>query len=323
MVRQLLAVAVLFGTTCGVRAGAEQYFEERVKDFGTVPRGPTLTHYFRITNTTNQNVIISGARVSCGCTSATIAVAQLKPGESTAVTAQMDTRRFYGHKAVTIYVTFSAPQFEEVTLRVQANSRDDFSMTPDTLAIGTVRSGKEGKASVKMSLFDPTWEVSNATCDSNYVKPVVKLVTRSGSDVAYEVTAVTRPDLPVGKWFTDVWVQTNNAAMPKVRIPLTVEVTPAVVATPNVLQFGEVKVGSKGEQKLIVRGDKPFKILEVQGIDGVLTVAGKNDEAKPVHILTFTFKPDKAGDVSRALKVSTDDGQTDITVPLRASAVPE
>src|SRR5262249_40196737 len=209
---------------------------------------------------------------------------------------EMDPRAFRGCKAVPIYVTCSAPQYGEVSLRVQANSRDDFTMSPDTLAFGPVRFGKESKSTVHLSLLgNANWEVSKPICDSNYVKPTVSQAKRNGSEVSYELTATLRSDLPVGKWFTDVWVQTNDPSMPKLRIPLTVEVLPAVSATPNVVQFGEIKVGAKGEQRLIVRGEQPFKILDVKGIDGPLSVSGKNDEAKAVHILTFTFKPEKTG----------------------------
>jgi Protein of unknown function (DUF1573) len=328
MLRYNLAMLTLLGWALAAQAGAESYFDERVKDFGTVPRGPTLVHYFRITNNTKDNVGISGVRVSCGCVTASIPVTQLKPGESTSVTAQMDTRRFLGPKAVTVYVTFSYPRFEEVSLRVQATSRDDFSMTPDTIAFGQVPHGKEAKKSVQLSLLsDPNWQVTDPTAESNYVKPTVNLVRKNGAEVTYEVTAALRPDLPAGKWFTDVWVKTSNPAMPKLRIPLTVDVLPeresaqaAFTVTPNVLQFGEVKVGGEAEQKLIVKGEKPFKILEVKGTDGVVAVSAKDEESKPMHVLTFTFKPQKPGAVSRQLKVVTD-GEAEVSVPVRGSVI--
>jgi hypothetical protein len=328
MLRYNLTILTLLGWALAVQAAAESYFDERVKDFGTVPRGPTLVHYFRITNNTNDTVGISGVRVSCGCVTASIPVRQIKPGESTSVTAQMDTRRFLGPKAVTVYVTFSYPRFEEVSLRVQATSRDDFSMTPDAIAFGQIPHGKEAKKSVQVSLLsDPNWQVTEPTAESNYVKPAVNLVRKNGAEVTYEVTAMLRPDLPAGKWFTDVWVKTSNPAMPKLRIPLTVDVLPerelaqaAFTVTPNILQFGEVKVGAEAEQKLIVKGEKPFRIVDVKGADHVVAVSAKDEESKPIHVITFTIKPQKAGDVNRQLKLVTD-SETEVSVPVRANAV--
>src|SRR5712692_4065264 len=120
---------------------AESMFEERSKDFGIVPRGPVLVHAFRLTNNTSSPVHISGVRVSCGCVSAGALDTSLAPGQSTAIQAYMDTRRFFGSKAVTIYVSFDQPHWEEVRLWVQANSRDDLLLTPQTFALGQAKRG--------------------------------------------------------------------------------------------------------------------------------------------------------------------------------------
>src|SRR5438094_5043700 len=112
MSRFVLAVAGILVTSALATAGPADLFEERVKDFGTAPRGPVLVHYFRFTNTTNQTLTLGQPRVSCGCTSASVSKNTLAPGETAAVIAHMDTRRFqYANvtKAVTIYVPFLSP----------------------------------------------------------------------------------------------------------------------------------------------------------------------------------------------------------------------
>src|SRR5437868_13652795 len=107
MRRTLLAVAGVLATAGLAAAGPSDLFEERVKDFGTTPRGPVLVHYFRFTNTTGQPITVGQPRVSCGCTSAAILKAQIAPGETSAVVAQMDTRRIPTPntiKSVIVYV---------------------------------------------------------------------------------------------------------------------------------------------------------------------------------------------------------------------------
>src|SRR6266849_2624134 len=85
---------------------ADVLFEELSRDFGSVPRGPTLTHAFRLTNKYNTPVHISPVRVSCGCVSASALATELQPGQSTSIVAHMDSSRFFGSKSVTIYVSF-------------------------------------------------------------------------------------------------------------------------------------------------------------------------------------------------------------------------
>ena len=324
MFRQTLAVVALLSlSAAGRAAGAIDLFEEKVKDFGTVPRGPTLVHYFRLTNNTDQPLVIGNVRVSCGCVTASAASAQVPPGKTTAITAQMDTRRFTGSKTVTIYVQFTHPRFEEVALQVTAFSRDDFAIYPDTIAFGQVRRGKAAQASVQVSLTgDPEWRVTEATADSNYVRPVVRELRRNGAEVVYEVTAKLRPDVPVGKWFTDVWVRTTNPGLGRLRIPLMVEVEPALAVSPSPVQFTEVKVGGKVEQKIMVKGNKPFRVTGVKGIDKQWRVEATTDEARPVQVLNIVFRPQEAGTIDRTITLITDlTGENEIPLPVRAKVI--
>ena len=107
-------IALVIATPAQATSWADGLFNGLSHDFGVVARGPTLSHVYRITNTTGTPIHISGIRVSCGCTTASVPVADLAPGQSTDLTAQMDTRRFMGTKSVTIFVQFDRPQWEEV-----------------------------------------------------------------------------------------------------------------------------------------------------------------------------------------------------------------
>jgi hypothetical protein len=325
MFRQQLVIIALLGSATLGQAGTEEYFESRVHDFGATPRGPQLVHYFRFTNNGKETLSISSVRVSCGCVTASAAATQVKLGESSYIAASMDSRRFTGHKAVTVYVQFSSPRFEEVALQVQANGRDDFSMYPDTMVFGPIRRGTTPKASVQVTLVgDLNWEIKGITADSNFVKPSAKQIKRNGNEVTYEIMASLRPDLPVGKWYTDVWLETSNPNLAKVRVPLTVEVNTAITATPAALELGDIKMGESVEQNVLVKADKPFKIKGIRGADAQVSVGDLAEDAKAVHVVKITVKPVMPGEVRRAISIVTDDGdETAVTIPVRAVAVKE
>src|SRR5262249_38855322 len=136
MFRFMLAAVTALGlASTGTAGWAEGMFDELTKDFGSVPRGPAVSHPFRLTNNTGQQVHIRGVRVSCGCTSASAEDRDVAPGKSTVINATMDTRRFIGFKQVTIYVTFDEPQYDEVRLIVRANGRDDINLSPESFAL--------------------------------------------------------------------------------------------------------------------------------------------------------------------------------------------
>jgi hypothetical protein len=309
MVRFLVALLVGIGATASASGAswADAMFEELSRDFGSVPRGPALTHAFRLTNKTGQPVHIAGVRVSCGCTTASALQTDLAPGQSTAVVAVMDTTRFANVKTVTIYVQFDRPAWEEVRLWVQANSRDDVSLAPESLAFGSVKRGSDPTSQVNVTfLGSGQWKVVEAACDSNYVQTTIQELRRDANEVIYQVSAKIRPDTPVGKWYTDIWLKTNSATTPRVRIPLTVEIESALNVSPAVANLGQVKTGGETERKVIVRGVKPFRITGVRGEDAQLTVKDSTADSKPVHVLTVKLKGERAGDLSRTLHILTD-----------------
>jgi hypothetical protein len=308
MSRYSLVVAALFWAAGQAPAAswADGLFDELSKDFGSVPRGPTVTHSFRIVNNKNTAVNISNVRVSCGCTTAYAVKTYLNPGEETAVVARMDTNRFIGPRTVTIFVQFDRPHFEEVRLWVQANSRTDFAVTPDTLALGTVKRGSSPSGTVDVVFYGTTARITEIRSESNYIKPTFKEVRREGFESAYRVSAVMRSDAPVGKWYTDIWLKTDNATMPQIRVPLTVEIESALSLSTEGVALGQIKAQTESERRVILRGVKPFKITGFKGTDDQVGVRDSGSDSKAVHVLTVKVKADKPGEFTRTVRVQTD-----------------
>jgi hypothetical protein len=287
---------------------AEGMFDEFSKDFGSVPRGQVLTHSFSVKNNTGQTVTISNVRPSCMlCTSATALKGQLKPGEETAVVVRMDSGKFIGVKTVYVYVTFSEPQYEEVRLWIQANSRDDINVTPEAIAFGRIKRGDTPSQATTITFYGgfPA-AITEVQSESNYVQAKVGPARGNGNEVSYELTAKLRPDTPVGKWYTDVWVKTNNPSLPRVRVPLTVEIDAPLTVNTTTVALGEIKVGETAERKLVVRGSRPFKITQIKGADDSLEVKDNASESAEQHVLTVRLKGAKPGQLNRTVKVVTD-----------------
>jgi hypothetical protein len=301
----------------GAATWADSMFDELSKDFGSVPHGSMQTNNFRIVNNTKQPVSIASVRVSCGCTSASAARNYLNPGEETAVVAHMDTSRFYGVRSVTITVQFDRPAFEEVRLWVQANSRNDFSVSPDSLGFGEIKKSETPSLSTNVTFYGASTQVTEAKSESNYVQTTLTPVKNPDGQTSYQLTAKLRNDVPVGRWYTDVWLKTNNPDIPQIRVPVTVEVASALTVSPDAVSLGQVAVNAESERRVVVRGAKPFKITAVKGTDDGLTVQDSTEESKPVHVLTVKVKPAKAGDLNRSVRIETDlpdDGSVEFQV---------
>ncbi len=310
MLRYSLIGVVLLGVAAQVHAQskAEGLFDELTRDFGSVPRGQEVMHPFRIVNNTKQPVHIASVRVSCGrCSSAQALQTYLQPGQETAIIAKMFTSQFTNTKTITIFVQFDQPRFEEVRLWIQANSRDDVVFTPDNISFGQVKRGATPEKKITIAFQGgASTQITEVKSESNYVKPSVQEVKRPGGDTAYEITATLRDDTPAGKWYTDIWLKTNNPAIPKLRVPVTVEVEAPLSVSPSTVSLGQVKAGAETDRKVIIRGVRPFRITGIFGTDKQLQVRQTNNNSETVHVLTVTINPDEVGDLTRRIRVQTD-----------------
>jgi len=326
MTRFVLGIAALLSASGFALAGPADLFDEKEKDFGVSPKGTVLVHYFRFTNTTKNTITLGQPRVSCGCVTPALTKNQLAPGETAAVIAYMDTRRIPQAgvtKSVFVYVPFNSPTFEEVSLKVTTVTRDDLLMSPDTLALGTVTKGKGGKTTTKVTFTsDANWEIKKASSTGAYVVPEFKLASRNGTMVTYEVTAALDKDCPAGNWTSDIYLETSNAAVAKLRVPVTVNVVAPVAAKPEIVSFGDLKMGSATEQTLTIQATAPFKILAVKGADDQLTVKLDKDASQAVHTVVIAAVPKATGGFTRTVEFVTDNkDQPSIIVPVTAKVV--
>lgn len=327
MTRFVLGIVATLAIGSIATAGPADLFTEKEKDFGVSPKGTTLVHYFRFTNTTNETITLGQPRVSCGCVTPALTANRLAPGESAAVIAYMDTRRIqYAGvtKTVIVYVPFQSPVFEEVALKVTTVTRDDLLMSPDTLAFGTVTKGKGATASTKVTFTsDANWEVKKASSTGAYVKPEFKLSSRNGTTVTYDVTVNLEKDCPAGNWTSDIYLETSNAAVAKLRIPVTVNVVAPVAASPETIALGDVKMGtSVPEKKVTIQSATPFKIIGVKGADDEVSVTVDKDAAQAVHTVTIAANPKAAGGFTRKVEILTDNKeQPTVIVQITAKVV--
>jgi hypothetical protein len=111
--------------------------------------------------------------------------------------------------------------------------------------------------------------------------------------------------------------------MPRVRVPLNVEIEPLLTVSQRTVSLGEVKVGETVERKQVVRAPVPFKITGVKGTDDVIEVKESSAESKEQHVLMVRLKGGKPGDVDRTLKVLTDiKGEGEVEFRAKGQIVP-
>ena len=95
-------------------------FERTAHDFGRIESGPTYKTSFKFTNTGKEDLIISDAKASCGCTVPSYSAEPVKPGQSGLIDVEFDSKGREGQQLKLITITSNTTP-KENTLTLKSN----------------------------------------------------------------------------------------------------------------------------------------------------------------------------------------------------------
>jgi hypothetical protein len=327
----ILATAlIVFGASnASAQAWAEKMFKDGLThDFGSVARGAQLLHRFPITNIYAVRMDITGIVPGCGCVTATASKRVLEPRETAYIDVSMDARRFAGPKTVAIRVTVGPEYTSSADIKVSALSRTDIVFNPGEVNLGTVVPGSGASQSVDVEYAGSlNWTVTEAMVAKDLpLEAVLKELHRrpsrvGGWEIGYQLSVTLKPNAPAGDLKQYVYLKTNDPATPLVPVLVEAKVQSSVTVSPEKLTLGGVKAGDALTRRVVVRGAKPFRILDVKGLgDGIELGAAKNETASEVQTVTFKCRFEKAGDIHRELKIMTDLQELPVIITLDGNA---
>ncbi len=296
------------------------------KDFGVVPHGAQLFHRFPITNIYAVPMQIVELRTSCGCVTATPSKRVLEPRETVTIDVSMDTRRFTGAKTATIRVAVG-PQFaSSADLQISATSRQDTSFEPGEVNFKQVVLGDKVFQKVRVEYNGQLeWQIKEVIVPRGL--PIDVQVTethRKAGKVGYVLDVTLRSDAPLGLWKDMIQLRTNRAEAILVPLLIQANVVPGLtLSAPNGLNLGSVKTDEPYRCQIVVQANKPFRILEVGGLDNVISLEiPASEKSQRVQLLKFRCLFDKPGKFKRELKIKTDAQEAPASVTIEATVEP-
>ncbi len=320
-----LFLLVAAATTCSAedRWGEKLFNGDLVCDFGTVAHGAELYHPFKITNIYQVPLDIADLRVSCGCVTATAAQKTLQPKESTIIEARMDTTRFTGVKAVSIYVSIAGKGYSSsAELKVSANIRQDVVFNPGQIDLGAVNQGETVSRKIDIDYAGAlagTWQITEVMTNNAPVETSIKEIQRNPGRVGYQAVITLKKDAPVGALKQEIFFKTNDPSSPLVPAFVLATIQAPVTVTPGKLSLGTIGMDSEVVMKVVVRANKPVKIISVEGSDEEASVEKLPTETADNHRLTIHCKPGHTGDFKRVLKIHTDGQDAPVEVLIEGS----
>lgn len=313
MVRSFTVFVLLVLSTSLAHAQrwAEEMFEVRSHDFGTLARDSLAEFRFVITNKYVEDVHISGAKPTCGCTIVEIENPSLKTYEKGAIVARINTKSFRGQRGATINVTFDRPAPAVVQLDVKANIRDDVVFNPGSVDFGAVDQGKSADRYVAVSRLTPgDWRVVDVKTSNPLISAEIVGHRRSGPWMTSDLRVQVREDAPPGYLKDHLFLTTSDGHSRAIPLEVEGRIMPGITVSPASLFLGVVRPGQTVTKSFVIQGKKPFRITSVECDDQHFRLsAAAADQPKPVHIIPITFTAsDSPGRVEETIRIQTDLG---------------
>lgn len=295
--------------------------DQTTHDFGTVARGAQLFHRFPITNIYAVPLEITNTRASCGCVSVVAKPLVLQPRETGHIEVTMDARKFNGNKVVAVHVTVGPQYISTAELRVSATSRADVVFNPSHVAFGNVNAGGEASQVIDVEYAGALdWKVTELLAKDQPFEATIKELYRRPGQVGYQVRVTLKPEAPTGALKREIHLRTNDPASPLIAMLVEANVQSGLSVSPTALRLGQSAVGELLVKKVVVRGQKPFRILGVDGLGGGITLnAEPTATPAATQVLQLKIELLKAGDLFKELKIRTDLQPEPLTVSVEAN----
>lgn len=300
----LLAVAL--SAPCSAQDWAEKMFNGLKHDFGSVARSAKAEHRFVITNLYKEDVHVASVRSSCGCTTPTISKPLLKTYEKGEIVAVFNTDRFLGPKSATITVTIDQPFYAEVQLQISGDIRSDIVLEPGGIEFGNVELGAGADRTIDVHHVGRSeWKIVDVRSSNPSLTAKLEPSRRTGG---FLLQVGLKPDAPVGMIQDQIIVVTNDPAATEFAVTVEGRVLPEITVSPAALFLGVLEPGQKVTKQVVLKGKRPFKIVDVKCNSTAFEIQ-PNEDPKAVHLVPVTFVADKEGRIAQKIHIETDLGQ--------------
>jgi len=294
-------------------------------DFGTVPYGTLCTRKFTVTNIYDVPIQVIDVRVECGCLKGYPPNKVLLPNESADFTATMNSAMFKGKQSKKMYVTFGPNYVSTAELRFEATSREDITLgTPGEIDFGTLAQGTKSAKSLSLRYVGKQrdWAITGSLPSKGPYEITVKEKTRGPLlGIEYIVNVELKADATPGELGETLTLRTNDPTSPQVLVNVRGFVQAPITASPNRVDFGEMKAGDVASHRILVRSSLATKIAAVADSGDGVSVETFSGEAQQQAVVV-KFAPKSPGAFRKEVKlVSSLPGNPTTVVVIEATVV--
>jgi len=158
------------------------------------------------------------------------------------------------------------------------------------------------------------WQVLDVKNPNPSLKAELTEVGRFGGQRLYELKVRLSKDAPSGYLNEHLLLTTNDPRGTPIPVPVEGRVTGGEIAvSPPALFLGVVEPGGKVTRQLVLKGKKPFRVLNISCDDESFQFdLSQANEPKTLHLIPVTFTAGtELGKVVKTIRIKTDHGNTE------------
>jgi hypothetical protein len=295
-----------FSQDVSAQSWADKMFKEKNHDFRMVGRGTKSIYHFDFNNLYEEEVHVAAVRTSCGCTTPTLSQKTLKTHETASVKATFNTSSFVGQKSATITVVFDRPAYAEVQLKVSGYIRTDVTFDPPEINYGELASGTSREQEVTIThRGNSAWEITDVRSHCRHLEVRLDPPQRSQGQVSYRMSVKLGESMEEGDIRERLTLISNDPQFPTTEMAIAGRVRPSVSVSPAAVSLGTTSPEGVISRRLVVRGEEPFEIMDVQCADQRFQFKVPSGRKK-VHLMTVEFEGDGSEDrISQQIRIVT------------------
>jgi hypothetical protein len=281
-------------------------FKVTSHDFGTVARGSKAEFVFEMQNIFEEDIHIASVRTSCTCTDPEITKQTLKTWEKGGILAKFRTRSFLGNRSATITVTIDRPYFAEVQLSVRGYIRGDVVFNPGSVDFHEVQQGEQREETINVTYAGrSSWEIVDVRSANDHFEVELLDESRYAGQVTYKMLVRLLDSAPPGYIHDQLTIVTNDSWNKTLDLPVQGRVTLPLTVSPASLFMGVLEPGETVTKRLVVKGNKPFKVVKVNCPDCGFEFK-PSDQEKAIHLIPVKFTAgDSPGKVTQTIEIET------------------
>lgn len=259
-------------------------------NFGEVLPGITVSHVFKLKNTSEERIIIDRVKSGCACTIAEITKTDIKPNEFTEITLGLNTKSLSGNVEKGVFVFYrclNEEYIKRLSLKgiVVAGRR----VTPDYIDFGIIEPGIQVVKKLNIQGFNQDFKILDVKSPSYYEINVFQEPKTSLPE--YAVSIILKPQAKEGRFSDYIFFETNSKEQPIIQVLAKGKILSQVRFEPEalLLEYNEKTHIFEGVAN-IVGVDEEVESIRIETIEGPFKVEPFFQKEKGFAYLKISLK---------------------------------